>query len=136
MNTVAPPIPTEIPPAKERVRYLDDPTLVEARGYGRGRTPGEALWSCVVAITGYPYRGSGLDSALARRLDLTPQHWSGLKADGGVHGTLPVVHRLGLVFVSLSEDDHIVCHPSWLSRAGDWPRPVVTARKFGGADAR
>lgn len=123
-----PDIPSlSIPSPKDRVLHLDDPALVEARGYGRGRTPGEALWSCVVAITGYPYRGSGLDSALARRLGLSPQHWSGLKTKGPVHGTLPVVHSLGLVFVSLAADDHIVCHPSWMPvPAGNWPKPAVT----------
>lgn len=121
-----------IEPARERVSALDDLSLVEARGYGRGSTPGEALWSCVVAITGYPYQGVGLNTAIARRLGVSPQYWSGVKRNGHATGVVDLVHQLGLVFVSLTPTDHIVCHRSWLARAGDFPRPVVTARAHGG----
>ena len=115
---------TEVPALAERLAALDDPALRRERGFGRGRSPGEALWSCLVAITGYPYRGTGLDAGIARRLGVSHQYWSGMKRDGKVHGTLPHIHAMGLILLSLKPDDHVVCDPSWMERS-TLPEPAV-----------
>lgn len=115
----------EILPAKQRGARLDDPALVRDLGYGRGRCAGEALRSCLLAITGYPYAGTGLDSAIAKKLGMTPQRWGGIKENGNASAVVPIANRLGLVFVSLGPRNFIVCHESWLRHAGNWPRPEV-----------
>lgn len=111
----------EIPSVEERVARLDDPEAVKAHGYGRGRTPGEALWSCLVSVTGFPYRGSGLAARLAERLGLSPQVWGYVSDRGAAGSVLPHLSKLGLVLVSVSETDHIVCHASRLIGSGWGP---------------
>ena len=127
-------------PPKARGARLDDPVLARDLGYGRGRCAGEALRSCLLAITGYPFAGSGLDSAIARRLGVTPQRWGGMKTAGNASAIAPFAHKLGLVLLALGPRDYIVCHPSWLRHAGNWPRPEVVfgrgdTAKAGGSDA-
>ena len=115
----------DILPPKQRGARLDDPVLVRDLGYGRGKCAGEALRSCVLAITGYPYAGTGLDSAIAKRLGMTPQRWGGLKEQGNASSVAPLANSLGLVLVALGPSDFVVCHSSWLRPDSNWPRPEV-----------
>lgn len=104
------------PSPADRVQRLADPERVKRDGYGRGKTHGEAFYRCAVAITGYPYRGTGLHSALARWFGVTPAALAAVRTAGAV-SVAPLADRLGLAIVRLGPNDVVVCHPS---RLGWW----------------